>query len=63
MSKKFQFPSNGKGGSKDPILSPVGPWLQKPQKKHELRSAFFVSKFCLKIQQTRVYTGANAIFY
>lgn len=44
------------------ILSPMGPWLQKPNTKRELRQAFFASKFSLKIRQTRVAINPNAIF-
>ena len=46
---KFQFPSNGKVDSKDPILSPVGPWLRTPKTIRELRGTIFERNFSPKI--------------
>ena len=46
----------------DPILSPVGPWLQKPKNIRELRTPFFSRKFTPKTAQTPINTEPNAIF-
>ena len=60
---EFPFPSNGKADPKDPILSPVGPWLQKPENIRELRWAIFYRNLSPKIPQTRVYIERYAIFF
>ena len=43
--KSFHSLQTGKYIARDPILSPVGQWLQKPKKIRELRGAIFLSKF------------------
>ena len=47
--KSFNSLQTGKRIQRDPILHPVGPWLQNPKTLRELRGAFFVSKFTPKI--------------
>ena len=37
----FHSLQTGKHIARDPILSPVGPWLQKSKNIRELRKAFF----------------------
>ena len=61
-SDSFHSLQTGKHIQTDPILSPVGPWLQKPKTKRELRRAISKPKFPPKITQTRVYIDPNAIF-
>ena len=58
----FNSLQTGKYIQRDPILSPVGPWLRKPQNIREVHTAFFLSKFSHKIPQTHVYTELYAIF-
>ena len=58
----FNSLQTGKPIQRDPILSPVGPWVQKPKNIRELRKAFFLLKFSPKIPQTRVYIERYAIF-
>ena len=62
MPLSFNSLQTGKCIARDPILSPVGPWLQNPKNIRELRGTIFLSKFCLKIPQTRVYTETYTIF-
>ena len=59
---RFNSLQTGKCIQRDPILSPVGPWLQNPKTKREVREAFFTSKFTPKIPQTHVCIDPNAIF-
>ena len=59
----FNSLQTGKHIQRAPILSPVGPWLRKPQNIRELRTAFFLSKFSPKIPQTYVYIELYAIFW
>ena len=59
----FNSLQTGRCIQRDPILSPVGPWLQKPKTKHEVHTPIFMSKFSPKIPQTHVAIEPNTIFY
>ena len=61
-TNSFDSLQTGRHIQTDPILSPVGPWLQKPKTKRELRRAIFLSNFSPKIPRTRVAIDPNAIF-
>lgn len=52
----------GKYIQRDPILSPVGPWLRNAKTKREVHKAFFMSNFSPKIPQTHVGLDPNTIF-
>ena len=39
--KGFNSLPTGKRTQRDPILSPVGPWLRTPKTKHEMRGTIF----------------------
>ena len=58
----FNSLQTGKRIQRDPILSPVGPWLQNAKTKREVHEAFFTPKFTPKIPQTHVCIDPNAIF-
>ncbi len=62
FASSFNSLQTGKYIQRDPILSPVGPWLRKPKNIREVHTAFFFSKFSPKIPQTHVYTELYAIF-
>ena len=57
----FNSLQTGKHIQRDPILSPVGPWLRSPKTKRELRGAIFKQNFSPKIPQTLVNIDPNAI--
>ena len=59
---RFNSLQTGKRIQRDPILSPVGPWLQNAKTKHEVHKAFFPSKFSPKTPQTHVCIDPNTIF-
>ena len=59
----FNSLQTGRCIQRDPILSPVGPWLQKPKTKREVHTPIFMSKFTPKIPQTHVAIEPNTIFY
>ena len=58
----FNSLQTGKRIARDPILSPVGPWLQKPKNIRELRGAIFERNLVPKIPQTHVCIDPYAIF-
>ena len=60
--KCFHSLPTGKHIQRDPILSPVGPWLRTPKTKRELRGAIFKRNLSPKIPQTHVCIDPNAIF-
>ena len=59
--KSFHSLQTGKhiARERDPILSPVGPWIRKSKNIRELRGAIFLSKFSPK---TLMNIDPNAIF-
>ena len=61
-AKGFHSLQTGKRIARDPILSPMGPWVQKPKNIRELHGAIFKRDFSPKLPQTRVYTEPYAIF-
>ena len=60
---RFNSLQTGRCIQRDPILSPVGPWLQNAKTKHEVHTPIFMSKFSPKIPQTHVAIDPNTIFY
>ena len=58
----FNSLQTGRQIQRDPILSPVGPWLRTSKTKRELRGAIFQRNFTPKIPKNHVCIDTNAIF-
>ena len=62
ISYSFNSLQTGKCIQRDPVLSPVGPWLRTSKTKRELHGAIFERNFSPKASQTHVCIDPNAIF-